>query len=98
MVKDRIEFKPMKQKSGGEVALSIYPPGKFINNKGYHVFVGGCGVGEKSTLEEAKELLLQKAISYCERRMDQAAEIIDEYSNHKIDILKNGLVQIKPKN
>lgn len=94
-MKDKIEFKSIKQKGGGQVCLTIYPPGKFIRNKGYAVFVGGSGQGERPTLEGAKELLLQRAIAYCERRMDQASEIINEYAKHKTRLLKKGIENLK---
>jgi hypothetical protein len=64
-------YDPIMQMEG-QVHLGIYTPGTFIDNKDYQVFVGGCGVGSRKTLAEAEALLLERAISYCTRTINEA--------------------------
>ncbi len=66
--KTEIRFKPIPcQRKGSHIALSIYPPGTWFENRDYKVFVGGCGFGEARTLPKAKELLLRCAREQLEK-------------------------------
>lgn len=91
MNQEKVEFKPIKQKNGGSIHLSIYYPGKFINNKGFLIMVGGCGYGEKKTLEDAKKYLLSCAIERCEFMIKSAQDTIKEYQTHRNNLIKKGL-------
>ncbi len=88
----KLEFEPIREERG-EVCLSIYPPGEFINNKDWSVFVGGCGNGERKTLEAAKEFLLVRAVQYCDRCIQEAVEEIARYSVEKQKLLEKGLIE-----
>ena len=69
----KIEYVPIPCEGGrGYVALSIYPPGTFFNNKGFAVFVGGCGYGEELTLGEAEKYLYECALEDCRRQVINA--------------------------
>lgn len=58
--------------TNGYCALQIYPPGAWMDSKGYCVFVGGSGRGERKTLAAAERYLLQCAKEYCENQITQA--------------------------
>lgn len=79
----------------GYTSLSIYPPSTFINNKDFAVFVGGCGVGHKATLAEAKAHLLESAKRYCIRRSSDAQAIVEHYDECLKRLECDGLVTIK---
>lgn len=94
--KKKLEFESIRQPNG-EVCLTIYPPGEFLKgseaaNKGWSVFVGGSGNGERKTLEEAKKFLLERAIQYCDRRIQEALKEIIHYGVEKQKLLDQGLV------
>lgn len=74
-MKNKIEFEPIKQRGGGLIHLSIYPPKTFNGNiKDYLVMVGGSGVGHKDTLKEAKLHLLHCAAEQCQKYIDDATD------------------------
>ena len=54
-------FDSIPQPQGGRIHMSITHGDVFGRDDEYHVFLGGCGVGQRPTLKEAKELLLERA-------------------------------------
>lgn len=87
----KIEFQSIRSSQSGFIELSIYPPGTFIDNKHYSVFIGGCGYGEKKTLKEAKEFLLQCARDYCLREIMSARRNETHYRFQLRHLSKVGL-------
>ena len=87
----KIEFKPIHGVRDGFTCLSIYPPGTFIDNKDYAVFVGGCGVGHQKTLETAKRYLLYMAEEYCLRHIADADMVSSHYRRMLKQLESKGL-------
>lgn len=57
--------------------VTIYPPGTWFDRPGFHCFVGGGGVGEADTLEEAIDKVQQSALARLE---DQRLETLNRLS------------------
>ena len=92
----RIDYKPIPcPDDKGHIALNIYPPGEFIGNKGWDVFVGGCGVGEKPTLESAERFLFTRAIQQLERRMERARQENLYYTEQRDSLYEHGLERLE---
>lgn len=79
-----VEFVGLPGVTEGVTHLSIYPPGTWMpgldGDHLYKVFVGGCGVGGKKTLAEAKRYLLERAIIYCRQQIERAQKVITHYT------------------
>lgn len=75
----------------GSCMLQIYPPGTWQDQPGYHVFVGGCGVGVRRTMNAAEGLLLAEAIDYCNRAISDAAKIERHYEKQVQALRRDGL-------
>lgn len=87
-----ISFKPIPAMSKDQfAALTIHPPGTFIDNKDYIVFVGGCGVGHATSLKEAKQMLLERAKQYCANRITEAERKLRHYREQLAVLEKEGL-------
>lgn len=75
-----IEFEPIPcPGNNGYIALSIREGCPFGRDRDYHVYVGGCGVGQERTLVLAKERLLAKAIESIQYRIHKSQHIADHY-------------------
>lgn len=88
-----IAYKPIPQPGGGIYALDIYRPGEWMRNKGYSVLLGGGGHGERKTLAAAKAFLLERAIMYCDRKIEEAKKSVEHYEAQKQLLVKKGLVR-----
>ena len=77
-----IYYDSIKFDNGGEISLSIYPPGEWQGSKEYHVFVGGCGVGTAVTLKEAEKLLAEAVRLDLQYRIDAALD--EAFSCHQV--------------
>ena len=66
----------------GETSLQIVPPNEDPFKRGkYQVYVGGCGVGEANTYQEAHAFLLEAAKHYCRRRAHEAQAVLHHYQD-----------------
>jgi hypothetical protein len=94
-----IKFEPIPEEGQDPVnpryytALSIYPPGEFINNKGFSVFIGGSGVGERATLAEAKSYLFDRALHECQWHIDRARKTMEHWENQMGRLIANGIAR-----
>lgn len=86
-----IRFKPIKGFIGGHIALTIYPPGTWFQNKKFKVFVGGGGLGDRATLKTAKDYLHAMAIRECDRAIDEAQKKIEHYKRERDRLVREGL-------
>ena len=96
-MKEYHDFEPIPGVDGkGYCALQIYKPGTFFGrNDQFGVMVGGCGVGGKKTLREAKAFLLERAIVYCQRIIDESQHKIDYYGKQIERLRAEGLREVK---
>lgn len=78
----------------GYTTLQIYPPGTWMGSPDFCVFVGGGGVGHRSTLKDAEALLVDYAKVYCERQIRNAQALVGHYSEQlrKLSMTSNALV------
>ena len=84
-------FNPIPGVKTGLTHLSIHPPGSFMDNVDYMVFVGGCGVGHAKTLEKAKSLLLTMAKVYCSWQVEDSERVTGHYKKQLAQLDANGL-------
>ena len=78
----------------GYTALSVYPPGVFMPGDNFWMpFVGGSGVGRCVTAEDARQLLLTRAIEECERHIRYAQRTLAHYESAKAVLQREGLVR-----
>ncbi len=90
--KKRIEFKSIPCSSdSGYIALSIYPPGTWMDDKDYVCFVGGCGIGHAQTLRQAKAILLQGAKRHLLAYVKEARARITHYESQLAELNDKGL-------
>jgi len=87
--KKRLDYKGIPCAEGGEIALSIYPPGNWFDYPTFVCFVGGSGVGQAKTLKLAERILLRKAKEYLQSKIDsmlrEAIHYQGELANLKLD-------------
>jgi len=87
-----IDFKPIPSPDGnGHTTLSIYPPGAWMGEDSFHCFVGGCGIGTKTTLAAAKRHLHKEALAYCQHQIDEAAKKLEHYETESTRLSTWGL-------
>jgi hypothetical protein len=93
MRKDRaLEYGAIPGHLNGQTHLTIWPPGTWIRNEDYYlVMVGGCGVCQANTLEEAEAELLAYAIRLCDNYAKAAIEKAMHYTEQKKKLLANGI-------
>jgi adenylate kinase len=89
--KKEIIFDSIPGTREGETCLSIRPPGAWMDNKDFVVFVGGCGVGRSGVESEAVVILRREAISYCTRRIDEAEQQLAHYYTQRNKLRNIGL-------
>lgn len=66
-----LHYEPIPGPKGqGEIELTICPPSTWFDDPRYVVFVGGCGIGTRTTLKAAEALLLEGTQAYLRRRID----------------------------
>lgn len=80
-----IEYRPIPGMTG-IVALSIREPGEWFGRSGYVPFIGGSGIGEAKTEEQARRLLLSAAKDHC-RRQIKIAELTREHYMKQLEYL-----------
>ena len=90
---EKENYEPIQSYTGqGYTALNIYLPGKFMPDaQDWAVLVGGCGVGHRNSVEEARVLLLKEAKRYCQRQITEAQRILVHYSNQLEKLERDGL-------
>src|SRR2546421_196851 len=71
--------------------LTITPPGTWFDNKGFAVFVGGSGHGERPTLLEAEAYLVECANSYCGHRIAEAEATARHWKEARVAFMARGL-------
>lgn len=86
------------QSEGGKTCLTIYPPGQFIDNEAFSVFVGGCGRGERDNIESAKKFLLELAKEECVDRIQAAKATMRHYESQLAILNVKGLTGEKTEN
>lgn len=75
-----IQYTAIPSKDGaGKLCLTIYPPGKWMDNTDYACFMGGCGVGHGDTLELAETLLLKRVRQEIQYRISEAEATAAHY-------------------
>ena len=90
----KIHYRSIPDSGGGQVCLTIYPPGTFMSNTGFAVFVGGSGRGERKTLQAAKTYLLECAIELCDRRVNAAQSTLVHYAAQAKRLRADGLARL----
>lgn len=70
--------------------LTVHPPDDWHIDK-YSAWVGGCCVGTRLLMEDACELLLERAKVTCQRHVDEADRIRAHYIGELNRLHKEGL-------
>lgn len=78
-------------REGSQAALNIKPPGTWFGEPGYHVFIGGCGVGVEPTQQKAERVLLREALRYCTRQIEDAQKVIAHYEKARAALELHGV-------
>ena len=87
----KFSYTPIAGINSGYTALTIYPPGTWMNNTDYVTFVGGNGVGRVESLHDAKELLHKRAVQECDYRIAEAEKVVDHYKMERSRLVNRGL-------
>jgi hypothetical protein len=84
-----IKFKPIPGVDAGITHLTI----RCKSARQFTVFVGGCAVGNATSLAAAKQLLLDRARAYCTRQIVEAKAFLEHYEAQRARLSEEGLTQ-----
>ena len=96
MTKARLEYRSIPGYKGGELALTICPPGTWNDNSQYLIFVGGCSVGKASNEAEAEAILNSQLVRELQFRITNAQALVRHYVQELETFQRFGLRQRVP--
>lgn len=85
-----LQFRSIPSSSGnGETMLTVHPPDD--SDEYYKAYVGGCCVGTRPSMEQACELLLERAMIRCASHVREANRELMHYSAELDRLRSEGL-------